>query len=182
MMFSDELKTKIVKAKQSIQSTVGVFQIKYSVLPWNDMYLTGGAIASILQGEKPNDWDFYCKDSDTSERVSDILKNRYIDSVVGVPEKYQSFIGEKGKMITAQAITMEDAAQFITCMSGKPEELKKSFDYVHCTPHYDILEGKLYISEKQLDAIVNKKLVTNNYGALKLWRQDKFEKRGYKTI
>jgi len=74
MMFSDELKTKIVKAKQSIQSTVGVFQIKYSVLPRNDMSLNGGAIASILQGEKPCDWVIYCKESDTSERVSDILK------------------------------------------------------------------------------------------------------------
>lgn len=181
-MFSEEYQKKIKNAKLKIESAIGTFQIKYSALPWQDMFLTGGAIASILQGEKPNDWDFYSKNSFTSVRVGDIVISRYMDSVKGVPEKYQSFIGENGKVITAKAITMEDTAQFITCMSGLPNEIKKTFDYVHCTPHYDIQEGNLYISEKQLDAILNKKLMVNNYGALKTWRQDKFERRGYKTV
>jgi len=147
---------------------------------WRSFYLSGGAIASIFQGEIPKDWDLYTSDPLAMKQVEEMVK-RNMEYVADVKENYVGVYGIDGKMITANAITMKDDTSFITKSYATPEEMKKTFDYVHCTPHFDIVERKLFISRKQYDAIVNKKLVINN--AMQClaapWRKDKFLKRGY---
>lgn len=60
-----------------------------------------------------------------------------------------------------------------------PQQIKASFDYVHCTPHYSLQDKKLYISPKQYAAAKNKVLIINNAGMVKPYRESKFRERGY---
>ena len=147
-----------------------------SELPWDKVYLSGGAIASLLQLEEPKDFDFYFEDLDSMVKFQSHLQMCEL-FIKDVDSKYGNF-GVNGKMITANAITMDDNNSFITMIAGQPKTIKHCFDYLHCTPHFK--DGKLYISEKQFDAIVNKKLIVNNPSKVKEYRHQKFSERGYK--
>lgn len=149
------------------------------ILPWDKMILTGGAIASLLQGESPKDWDFYFTDELSMTKMRDHLVLTQTQYIKDVDPAYQESVGVNGKLITANAITMKTGASFITMMYGTPKVIKSTFDFVHCTPHYSLADGKLYISESQYDCCVNKKLVVNNASAVKQKRIDKFVARGY---
>lgn len=145
----------------------------------NYMFLAGGAITSLLQNEEPKDWDLYFK---LPEPMADLAVNlnSYNDKIADIDEKYREVYGLDGKMITNKAITMKDGCSFITMQYGTPEQVKSTFDYVHTMCHYDLSEDKLYISPKQYDACVNKKLIVNNSSVLKVYRKEKFIQRGYK--
>ena len=181
-MFTDEEKSKILAVKQRmidhVKSMTEQPWFNSIAIDWSKVYLTGGVTASLLQGEKPKDWDFYCESSYTMYAIRNMLL-RDKSYVKDVDPKYKEFWGEDGKMITSQAITMNDDSSFITMISLPPDMLKASFDYVHCMPHYHLVSKTLYISRRQYDAAVNKKLVINNAGNVKEWRTYKFKERGY---
>lgn len=181
-MFDEEMQRKIMGAKLMIKNTCEYYVMTYPNLPWQNIYLTGGAIASRLQDTTVNDWDFYCVDKTTSDLVIETLKKDYMNEIADADEKYSMMTDGSGKLITAQAITMKDKAQFISMIHGEPKEVKYHFDYLHCTPHYDLNTNKLYISEKQFDCIVNKVLVVNNPKAVTPWRKEKFLARGYTFV
>ena len=147
--------------------------------PLDKMFVSGGAIASLLQGERPNDYDVYCKDYNSILTFSKVLQKDHKNSIADVNEKYREFFGKDGKMITESAITMDNKISFITMLAGSPEFVRNTFDYIHCLPYYDIAENKLYISREQYDACVNKVLVVNNAANVKPYRENKFFKRGY---
>jgi hypothetical protein len=179
-MFTEQDKTNILAVKARIHQRIQLIRIApyYTPdLPWDKLFLSGGAICSLLNGEEPKDWDWYFKDDAAMYKFQKHLKNCEL-FIKDVDPKYGDF-GINGKMITANAITMDDNNSFITMVAGLPENIKKSFDYVHCTPHYDW--GKLYISEKQYKACTNKTLIVNNIGKIKEYRQEKFIKRGWKN-
>jgi hypothetical protein len=182
-MFTEQDKQKILSVKEQIRQRIQAFKKTpyYNPdLPWDKLFLTGGAICSLLNDEEPNDWDWYFKDWDTMHQFqSHLVKCELF--IKDVDKKYGDF-GVNGKMITAKAITMDDNNSFITMVSGPPEQVKQSFDYVHCMPHYEWnLIGKVYISEKQYFACTNKKLIVNNPSKVKEYRQEKFIKRGWKN-
>lgn len=143
-----------------------------------DMFLSGGAIATALQGGVPNDFDIYCKTATQTVTISNYFKTN-TDNVADVSENYQEFLGQDGKMITTHAITMNNKLQFITNKFGTPEEIRNSFDYVHCKPYLDFDTGKLYISKEQYDACTQKRLIVNNPDVVTIRRRDKFVERGY---
>jgi len=146
----------------------------------DNIFLSGGAIASLLQGEEINDLDLYFTDLFTQNRFVDMLKSSYnMEYIKDVDEKYSEVFGVNGKMITSQAITMKSKHSFITMCYGSPEEVKKTFDFKHCMPHYSIAENKLYISPLQYWCIVYKMLYINT--TPKAWRIQKFIDRGYKV-
>ena len=181
-MFSDIHKSTILHAKHQITEKVKDMAVGLwgdYALPWKDVFLSGGAIGSLLRGEAPKDWDFYF----TTEKSMNIFKQhlmRHPDRIMKVDEKYKESVGVDGKMITANAITMEDGSSFITMMYGSPDTIRSQFDYVHCTPYFSLETAKLYISEKQYHACVYKKLIVNNSRAVKKYRTEKFLSRGYK--
>ena len=184
--FTDADRALILHVKDKIQQHIDVmvqqpWMKSLHTLNWDKVYLTGGAIASLLQGETPKDWDFYCEDDMTMRRIKhDLLKDtQYIKDVT---ENYKEKYGLDGKMITAQAITMTDDSSFITMITDYPGAMKKTFDYVHCTPHFHMTTQKLYISPFQFKCAKEKKLVVNNYKNIKEWRTQKFLDRGYTTI
>jgi hypothetical protein len=178
-MFTEQDKQKILSVKEKIYLRVEAFKkAPYwnPDLPWKNLFLSGGAICSLLNDEEPNDWDWYFKDLDTMHQFqSHLVKCELF--IKDVNEKYGDF-GVNGKMITGKAITMDDNNSFITMISADPHTIKKTFDYVHCTPHFEL--GKLYISEKQYFTCKNKKLIVNNPSMVKEYRREKFIKRGWK--
>lgn len=185
-MFSDEEKNKILAVKYTIMDHVAKmteqpWMKELHTLDWSKVYLTGGAIASLLQGQVPKDWDFYCEDLATMYAIREVLL-KHNDLVKDVDEKYKQFWGVDGKMITAQAVTMNDNSSFITMITMDAGRLKKTFDYVHCTPHYNPATQTLHISKRQYECAVQKKLIVNNEQMVKEWRTQKFLDRGYTRV
>ena len=180
-MFTEKQKSEIADVKNFIKKRVAntIVNKRYSdAIPWDDVYLTGGAIASLLQGEAPKDWDFYFKHRDAMNTFLLRLDN-IKDEVADVSPKYTEFVGQNGKMITANSVTMNDKNSFITGLCGDEKYVKSQFDFLHCTPHYDIKEQILYISYNQYNACINKKLIVNNPKMVKQQRIIKFKERGY---
>jgi hypothetical protein len=146
-------------------------------LPWEQTVLTGGAIASLIQGEIPKDWDVYF----LSQKANQIFTQHlmmYTDYIADVSENYINHVGQNGKMITGNSITMKNGFSFITMMHGDIATLRKDFDFLHCTPYFH--NNKLYISKKQYLAAKHKVLIQNNpANKVNLWRVEKFISRGY---
>jgi len=186
-MFTQEQKDHIQEVKKKIQMhivEVWMYDVKYTrALRLDKINLSGGAIASLLQGQEPKDWDFYFEDQSSCETFEQaILSNVDKVEVADVNPKYGDYIGKDGKMITANSITMKDGNSFITKFYGEIDDIKKEFDFVHCMPHYSLKEEKLYISYNQYDACVNKKLIVNNPKKVKSHRIIKFKERGYHRV
>ena len=182
MMFTNKQTAEILTVKAYIEEHIQrMLQQPWAepfILPWDNIILSGGCIASLLQGQQPKDWDFYFTDFIMMDRMATHLKGQR-QYIADVDPKYLEVLGDNGKMITANAITMKDTSSFITMISGTADQIKMSFDYVHCTPHYSIKEKKLYISPKQYAAGKNKVLLVNNAGLIKEYRESKFRERGY---
>ena len=174
------VKAKIEKFISSMATTY--YWYSHSINFNGGLILTGGAIASLLQGEKPKDWDFYFENMEDCRIFSKIVTQQYKNDIADVDDHYKEFLGKDGKMITANSITMNNGASFITMLVGKPNEIRAHFDYVHCLPYYDLKKRMLYISKQQYDACVNKTLILNNKKAYKGYRHDKFIKRGYTSL
>lgn len=183
-MFSDNDKQVIQSLKEKIEEQLRVMAAEPWVsgvdLPWDKIYLSGGATVSLLHGEKPKDFDFYFEDMDAMYTMRDHLVENFKDSIADVDPKYAMHVGSDGKMITSQAITMKNGWSFIIMAAGKPEQIRRTFDYVHCKPYYSIRDRTLFISEQQFRACMDKKLIVNNTEFVKSWRTDKFIKRGFK--
>lgn len=146
-------------------------------------YISGGAIASMLNKEVPKDFDVYCRDQKAGDAVRELLTLQYTSQIKDVDEKYREVDCWKipGKMVTEKSITMNNNMSFIVMNYGEPSEIKATFDFLHCTPHYDIAEDKLYISRAQYDSIKSKTLLVNNVDRVTRWRIEKFITRGWKT-
>ena len=185
-MFSDIEKATILAVKRKIRDKFAstLNDPGFNRLPTNwtgDTYLTGGAIASLIQGEEPKDWDIYFK----SEASQAWFAGNWItfeSGISDVDDSYAGFIGDNGKAVTSKSITMSNKISFIIMMGTAtgPDVQRKTFDYLHCTPWYDIFTDVLYISKAQFDACLQKKLVVNNSSVIKPWRESKFLERGYK--
>lgn len=190
---AEEIKIKSVKEMIKIETESFLNQLSefYSIGVFEDtvksIFISGGCIASLLQGEKVNDYDLYFKNEDVMKDIKMIYtKTSLKEQVQDVSENYREVFGEDGKLITENAITLKNGVQLITKHFGHPDKLRKTFDYVHCMPYYDFEEDKLYISRVQYDAIINKKLIwnmTETDGAFPKiaghFREFKFKKRGY---
>lgn len=172
----EEVKLEIVKKFEQLHQEVWFKELPFEAR--QSLYLAGGAIASLLQNEVPNDWDLYFNHAYACAQFV-----KHVDNlkpwIADVDEKYREFVGKDGKMITEKAVTMRDTTSFIIMHSGKPAVVKQTFDYLHTTMHYDLTTSKLYISEAQYDAAFFKKLVVFNPDVINVWRTEKFLSRGY---
>jgi hypothetical protein len=176
-IYTQEELAKISTAKSIIQSKVEYLK-KMVPRHYDNMFLSGGAIASLLQYGSPKDWDVYFKDSFTQKSVVDFFVLNHPDEVAIFDEKYRDApVGAKA--ITENATTLKNGIQLITKHTGTPELIRESFDFVHCKPYYDFGKDKLFISKEQFDLCCNKKLKINNMKAQTIYRQTKFEQRGY---
>jgi hypothetical protein len=140
--------------------------------------LSGSSISSLYHDEPVNDYDFWFKTPEDANFSAKIFPTRYSDFIADYKDNYGGQdAGVLGKIITANAITMKNKAQFITIADY--ESMRKTFDFVHCLPYYDLMTDKFHISVAQMDAIHNKKLVKTGYVEPNRFRTDKFLKRGW---
>lgn len=139
--------------------------------------VSGGVFTSLLHATDINDIDLWCKDAAGLSVLPNMIKSVYSGSEnPSVEDKYMDqFID--GKIVTSNAITLDNRLQFITL--AKFEDAKKSFDYVHCTPSYDIMNDTLFISKTQMYSILNKKLIINNPLTVTERRTKKFLDKGW---
>lgn len=177
------VKQRLLRALPTSPSTA--YNYNYmNIIPWQSAYVSGGAIASLIQGEEPKDYDVYFREEPMSDPLNNSLRNVllavYNDEIADVKEEYREYMGTDGKMVTENAITMKDGISLIFRSYDEPEYMKKTFDYLHCTPHYDIKTRTLHISPAAYWACTAKLLMVNNPDTVEQWRTDKFLKRGYR--
>jgi hypothetical protein len=80
--------------------------------PWENFYVAGGAIASLLQGETPKDVDIYCDSDSVSKKMMQELITIHRKDIKETKE-YREFYAEDGKMVSEWAVTMKNGASFI---------------------------------------------------------------------
>lgn len=138
--------------------------------------LSGGAISSAILGAFPNDYDMYFGSINDIKNFEESI-SRNMDYVKEVAEYYTTTT-VKGKLITANAITLKNGLQFITLGT---KDIRSTFDYIHCMPWIDISNKKLHMSYEQYLSIRNKKLIVNKSSAKEpsLHRKQKFLDRGW---
>lgn len=145
--------------------------------------ISGGAIASMLLGEKVNDYDIYLKNIDAAIAVSNYFIKRDIEKrsiAVSIKEvenikretEKRVFYDFPGgiiralhpdgsysiRAITSNALTLSDDVQLITRFYGTPEEIHRNFDFIHCTNYYDCLTGKLVLNIDAMHSLMSKRL------------------------
>lgn len=177
-VFSDAELAKILSVKETIRLKISYLQKFIPVSQYKNMFLSGGAIASLIQDQNPKDWDVYFTDEQTQKIVVDIFIN-HSDEIQDIDEKYRQVISNQEKCITENAITLTNGIQLITKHNGSPDDIRDTFDFVHCKPYYHFGKDQFFISREQYDLCYNKKLKINNMKAQTTWRQAKFEQRGY---
>ncbi len=178
---------KIANAKQWLaEFQVGCIAEDWGAnIDWEMLYVSGGAIASALQGEVPKDVDIYCTDAVYAQRLKNELTAKYYEHIAEATH-YREYYDANGKMVTEWAITMKNKASCVFRNSGEPKVIKASFDYVHTTPHFwfrtDATTWQLYISPLAYHCAVNKILIVNNPKSVTQTRIEKFKARGYREL
>ena len=186
-MFNDAEKLHIISAKHTLQTYLTDFKTLLEQIydtpgiVTNSLYVSGGVIPSILQGEAIHDIDIYSTDFTVMEGLVYQFETRFPDHIMDVDDKYSQHVGKIGKMITSNAVTLNLApeVQLITKMCGPTNVVVQTFDFVHCSAYYSLLDEKLYISRNQYECIVKKQLKVLNYSNLTEKREQKFYNRNY---
>jgi hypothetical protein len=152
---------------------------------FKDGIITGGAFASLWHREEPKDWDFYFNDSNNMSRFQALVMNGdpagLLLQCVKDTGPYFTQVQVDGKLVTANAVTLDCGLQMITMATAAH---RKYFDFIHCMPYYDIHKDELYISPQQLDAIKRKQIIKNpNFkGTPKPFRVEKYLDRGWSLL
>lgn len=83
--------------------------------------------------------------------------------------------------ITSNAITLANDVQIVVRFYGKPQEIHKNFDFVHCTSYYDSQTSQLVLPPQALEALLTKELVYvgSKFPICSIIRTRKFIRRGY---
>ncbi len=168
--------------------------------------LTGGAIASMLQGDLPNDYDIYFDDASVAARLAkyylkQLVGEHYSDfaDVIesedrvevkifdkGVLDKFDAVEGAENKgryrvsMITSNAITLTNEIQLVLRFVGDASQIHKNYDFVHATNYFS-QNTDLVLHPAALESILSKELkyVGSLYPVCSLFRIKKFIKRGW---
>ena len=147
-----------------------------------DCILSGSSISSIYHNEQPKDYDFWLKDYafKTAEALKANIVERYSSAILDIADNYGQ-PGAKGApvpCVTPNAITFKNKFQLI--FIGDYHSERKNFDFLHCTPYFDLNTDKFYISERQFRAIRDKKLIIHSKTrTLSDYRIQKFMSRGW---
>jgi len=168
--------------------------------------LTGGAIASMLLGDMPNDYDVYIDDVE----VAADLAQYYVEKLTGPKDGEVTVIKHDGRVevkvhsvgvltkedqaddnkentgkysvlaITSNAITLSNSVQIVLRFVGPAEEIHKNYDFVHATNYYTAKTG-LVLHQAALESILARELkyVGSLYPVCSIFRIKKFINRGW---
>ena len=187
MSFSESDKTRILRLKSSIASYYNLQMKKIGdrvleSLFYDNCVISGGCISSIFHDEPVQDIDLYAKNTKGLHIVKDYIINsnkniKAVESYELDENGVKVNTGSSYTLVTQNAVTLTNDVQFIYMDTW--DNCKKKFDFVHCTPHYDLSTQKLYISESQFNAIKEKKLMPTGKVEIKQKRLEKYQKRGW---
>jgi len=163
-------------------------------------FIAGGAIASLILNEKPNDYDFYFDDPIACLEATNYFLNLMdIDSYefdVNLKEngvsmniahgilKKEKIEGEKYQPIavTSNAFSFTDGIQFVVRYADNPIGIIKNFDFTHSKGLYHYELDELVVPEQTEKAIKEKNVTYTGsaYPLASLIRTRKFVQRGWK--
>ena len=182
-VFTDTEQLEIVRVRDRVQSKLRelISDLPTESYPnFKEMILTGGCFASLFHNEEPNDWDVYLRDIDTAQEFDGMVMGdvTMMALVKDVNPAYRVATKVRSKVITENAVSFKNGLQVIT---NNDKSGRKSFDFIHCMPYFDMATQKLFISRLQYDCIKQKKLMKNPDHARELsgHRIDKFISRGW---
>jgi hypothetical protein len=182
-VFNSKEAEHILHVKEILKVKLNDFNLTIGKLHNNftrSYFVTGGCIGSLLRNELPKDYDIYFFNKFKADAVINLYTNdkSYMDQVAVAEDEYREVkIGQM--VITENATTLKNGLQLITKNYGEPQDIRKTFDLVHCLPYYDPRDDKLYISREQYDLNMNKKLKTNGQNFVEKWRIAKYIERGF---
>lgn len=200
------MKTKTIKAilrTNFDKFIVSITDDKVKNLVAKNSIITGGSIASMLLGDKPNDIDIYFKTKETVKAVAEYYIKMFnvtpgISRSVELIEENDEIIikvqsdgiakvisPEKGLFkpifITDNAISLSGKFQLMLRFYGEVDEVHKNFDFAHCTNYWESDSGKLTLREKALTSLLTKELFYegSRYPICSIIRTRKFIARGF---
>lgn len=153
----------------------------YYVDRWNK-YDHGSSTASVVVDEETKRIKIYIQSYGVAEEV----ENNPVFLEGGEVKEKKKKERDKKKyrpvFLSANAITLSDKIQLITRFYGTPEEVHKSFDFVHCTCYYLPSKRELVLPDEALQSYIFKELkyVGSLYPIASILRTRKFIKRGWK--
>jgi len=123
--------------------------------------LTGGAVSSVFHNTSVNDWDVYLTSEQALHEFNQLIQHDIVvkTMIKDVTEEYRNSVGKDGKLITENAVTFKNGVQVIT--KSLADEARKTFDFIHCMPYYDLKNHMFYISKKQFTSIKDKVICVN---------------------
>jgi hypothetical protein len=106
--------------------------------------------------------------------VEEKSKNFYKDLGIDDPKYYVKFI-------SPNAISLSDDIQIVTRFSGTPDEIHKTFDFIHATNYFTFKDG-LVTNLKAMESIITKTLYYQGslYPLTTIIRIKKFIGRGWR--
>jgi hypothetical protein len=165
----------------------------------DNSFTAGGAIASLIREEKPNDIDIYMRNPVECLKVANYFLAQMgcddYDAIIkdgGVHIRVPHGIFQKEKedgkkfqplVVTANAISFSDGVQFVTRFCGEPNEIASNFDFLHTKGIYDYSKEELIVSDETEKAILDHVVTYTGsiYPLASMIRLRKFMKRGWKV-
>lgn len=172
------IKGELLTSTQILLKAISAYPRLVTVQP----LIVGGAIASLLQGEQPKDYDTVFSSSgaavwaDKLFKVNPELRETTIKVETGYPN---------GKFVYNNLnpnLTQGKKFQLIVNLYGKGEKVVSTFDFQHTKTWYNWVEDKLYLSPRTYQCIIHKVLIPTlpPTEAISALRYLKFLDRGYR--
>lgn len=174
----------ILKAqvRDNLTKVLSTLPLRIEAFARNKCALSGGCFASLLLNEPVKDWDFWCLDDADIPDMNRLLETYTKEESEQIPVENPAYMEQfvDGKIVTVNAITLKNGVQFIKLTNYA--KAKESFDFEHCRVSYIPSTDTLYISKRQFDSILDKKLIPTTAGKLVAGstRLEKFYARGWK--
>lgn len=154
-----------------------------------EVIVTGGSIASMLLGEKINDFDIYFKTKGATRKVAEYyvakFNKEHGTAYEVLEENLENCKGETEDRITIRipsegivdasevesedsyrvtfmsqnAITLTDKMQLIIRFYGDPEKIHDNYDFVHAMCYWDHDSRELVLPSEALEALLSRTLI-----------------------
>jgi hypothetical protein len=194
-----EDRNHLVHVKSHLQTVFETFRSvcspywEYNGIDSADIYLSGGAIASLVHGEKPADYDLYLGSPRTRTLIMDFF-NKHPDLIDEYTGNYRntpiSLTPQQlnGTAWSDLAITLDpnrfDGLKFqvVLCYEGQPETIIRKFDMLHCQSYFS--RSALYVRPSVYKCVVNKEIrhAFGNEIPINMDRMTKMLNRGWKVV
>jgi hypothetical protein len=153
-----------------------------------ETFVAGGAIASLLQGEKVQDYDVYFRNETTCRAVGDYYAAKLALYPALPFDPHHPFAAAQPTepirplAKTDNCIYLSNHMQVMTIFPGEPDWLVAQYDLVHCMGYFTARDQRLVVSAEARHAILTRTLryrPGHFAPILSLLRLPKFFARGY---